>query len=321
MSNRACIVYLDSHTLNPGDLGWAKLQALGKLTLYEYTPAEEIVQRAEEADILIVNKTPISAETLARLPKLRGICITATGYNIVDVAAAKERGIPVCNVSDYGTHAVAQHVFALILALLHRVEAHNNSVQLGDWARSSHFSYTLYPQSELEGKTMGIYGFGAIGQRVGEIAHAFGMTVLSHHKHPERDARPWVTFVSLPELFQRSNVVSLHAPLTEDNQEVVNHDLLSLLPVGSLLINTARGGLIREADLREALLKGPLAGAGLDVLSTEPPPADHPLYGLDNCLITPHMAWTSREARERLLNETAANVSALLHGQPRNVVG
>ena len=317
---RPRIVVLDGHTLNPGDLSWNKLRALGQVNVYEYSAPEQIPERAAEADIILVNKAVIDKAQLARLPALKCICVTATGYNNVDAEQAGKRNIPVCNAVGYGTGSVAQHVFALLLELTNKVQAHHESVLAGQWERSRDFCYTLTPIPELDGRVMGIYGFGRIGQRVAAIAQAFGMEVLATHKHPERDARPGVSFVPLEALFEKSDVVSLHAPLTEENEGIVNAALLSRMKPTAYLINTGRGGLIHEADLRQALQEGRLAGAALDVLSQEPPPAGHPLIGLPNCLITPHLAWASQEARARLLAETAANIEAFLAGNPRNVV-
>ena len=320
MPDRPHIVVLDAHTVNPGDLSWERLRSLGQCHIYERSTASEVARRSADADIILVNKVPLDRELLEKLDRLRGIVVTATGYNNIDLVAARERGIPVSNARGYSTDSVAQHVFALLLALVNRVDAHNESVQRGVWAAYPDFSYTLSPITELAGKTLGIYGFGRIGQAVGEIGRAFGMSILATHKHPERDARNWVEFVPLEELFARSWAITLHAPLTDANAGIVNLALLEKMSPDSYLINTARGGLIKEEDLRTALENDTLAGAALDVLSSEPPPEDHPLYGLANCLITPHLAWASREARERLIEISVENVRAMLKGEPRNVV-
>lgn len=314
------MVYLDAHTLNPGDLSWAELEALGDLQLYDYTPRDQILERSAPADILLVNKTVLTADILGRLPKLRCIVVTATGYNNVDLQAAREREIPVCNAVGYSTPAVAQHVFAMLLAMTNGVERHDRSVKAGDWARQPHFSYTLQPLVELPDKVFGIYGFGRIGQAVARVAQAFGMQILAHHKHPERDARPGVTFVGLEELFRRSDVVSMHAPLSEANREIVNADLLALMKPTAYLINTGRGGLVQEADLYEHLRAGKIAGAALDVLGKEPPADHHPLFELDNCWINPHLAWASVGARQRLMDIIVENVRQFLAGNPQNVV-
>lgn len=317
---RPKIVVLDSYTLNPGDLSWNKLKAMGDTELFEYSTAEEIRTRAREAQIILVNKAVLNADILSQLPHLQCICVTATGYNNVDITFAKSKNIIVCNVSGYGTDSVAQHVFALLLELANQVGKHHESVQSGNWQRCRDFSYWKTPLVELAGKTMGIYGFGKIGQKVADIAQAFGMKILATHKHPERDARAGVTFVSLEDLFTQSDVITLHAPMSAENKEIVNKALLFKMKSSAFLINTARGGLINEIDLKEALEHDILAGVGLDVLSEEPPKNGNILIGVKNCIITPHNAWGSLEARERLLEETVENVAAYLRGEPRNVV-
>ncbi|HKK75645.1 MAG TPA: D-2-hydroxyacid dehydrogenase [Saprospiraceae bacterium] len=314
------IVYPDAHTLNPGDLDWMPLQKLGHLQAYEHTPADQVVERLKEADIVLVNKVKINAEILDQLPRLRCICVTATGYNNVDTEAARERDIPVCNAVGYSTPAVAQHVFALLLEMTNRVGAHARSVRAGDWSGQPHFAYWLETLDELYGKTMGIYGFGRIGQAVAKIAMAFGMQVRATHKHPIRDAMEGVHFVPLEQLFRESDVISLNAPLTEDNFEIVNAELLGQMQATAYLINTGRGGLINETDLHAALSAKRLKGAALDVLQNEPPREGHPLLALDNCWITPHQAWASYAARQRLLDIVVENVKAFLDGQPTNVV-
>lgn len=319
-NNRPQMVVLDGYTLNPGDLNWNKLEALGTLKVYDYTPPELLIERSKTAEILLPNKVLIGRSVIESLPHLTCICVTATGYNNVDLAAARARNIPVCNVKGYSTDSVAQHVFALLLELTTQIGAHSKSVHQGNWSTSRDFSYQLQPLVELSGKTMGIYGFGTIGQRVADIALAFGMKVITTHKHPLRDARPGLRFVSLEELFSESDVISLHAPLNEGNKEIVNRSLLSKMKPTAYLINTARGPLIHEADLRKALDENLLAGAGLDVLSQEPPPTDHPLFGAKNCFISPHNAWASQEARARMMDLIVENVAAFLSGKPINVV-
>jgi glycerate dehydrogenase len=314
------IVVLDGYTLNPGDLSWQPLKDIGDTIVFEHSTRAETLERAINADIILTNKAIIDADMLKQLPQLRCICVLATGFNNIDTEAASAKNIPVCNVAGYSTTAVAQHVFALLFELTNRVGAHNQDVQTGGWAKNRDFSYTLSPIPELAGKTIGIYGFGRIGQQVARIAQAFGMKVLAKHKHPERDAMPGVEFVDMETLFAQSDVVTLHAPLTEKNAGVVNYDLLASMKATAYLINTARGGLINEEDLKEALEKNVIAGAGLDVLSQEPPSKAHPLIGLSNCVITPHIAWASVEARQKLMDETVKNVEAFLRGEPRNVV-
>lgn len=314
------IVVLDGYTLNPGDLNWNSLQALASVDIYDRSSATEVLDRAKDASILVVNKTPISAQTLAQLPKLKCICVSATGFNNIDIAAAKKHGIKVCNVKGYSTPSVAQHVFALLLELTNHTALYNNSVQAGEWANQADFTYTLKGIQELAGLKMGIYGLGRIGQAVAQIALAFGMQVYAHHKHPERDAMDGVTFVDLDTLFSTCHIVSLHAPLNKDNQEIVNKNLLERMPTPAYLINTGRGGLIQEQELAYCLKNNVITAAALDVLSVEPPQNDHPLIGLNNCIITPHLSWASKAARQRLLEETVLNAEAFINGVDRNLV-
>jgi len=314
------IIALDGRTLNPGDLSWEGLSNFGEYEIHDFTPKEQVVERGRPADILLVNKVVLGKDELAQLPNLKCICVTATGYNNVDLQAARERGIPVCNAVGYSTDSVAQHVFALLLALTNKVYQHHISVQAGEWQRSDDFAYTLHTLPELAGKIFGIYGFGRIGQRVADLAQAFGMKILATHKHPERDARPGVEFVSLEELFERSDVISLHAPLSEANREIVNAQLMQRMKSTAYLINTGRGGLIQEADLKLALQEGQLAGAALDVLSTEPPKEGNVLISAPNCILTPHLAWASLEARQRLMDITLNNIRGFQAGAPQNVV-
>lgn len=314
------IVVLDGQTLNPGDLNWSNLESLGTVTVYSHTPNEEILARSKAANILIVNKTPLSARTLQALPNLQYIGVSATGYNNVDIPTARIKGIPVCNVVGYSTPSVAQHVFALLLQLTNRPLEHHQSVVTGNWSQQPHFSYTLHTMPELAGRTMGIYGLGRIGQQVAVIAQAFGMDILATHKHPQRDAMPGVQFVILETLFSESDVLTLHAPLTPENIGIVNRKLLRKMKPTAYLINTGRGPLIVEEDLGEALREGWIAGAGIDVLSQEPPPIDHSLFQTPNLIITPHMAWSTQAARQRLLQATVDNVRAFLIGKPQNNV-
>jgi len=308
------IVVLDGHALNPGDLRWEPLYALGRVDIYPRSSPEEVVPRAREAEVVLTNKALLLSEQLEHLPKLRYIGITATGYNNVDLHAAAERGIVVSNAVGYGTHSVAQHAFALLLELTNRVAAHNASVKRGDWAAQGDFSYTLQPVVELAGKNLGVVGYGNIGRQVAQIGRAFGMSVLIHSDHAR--PKPGMALVDLEELFGRSRVVSLNTALSREKKSMVNERLLQRMPQGAFLINTARGGLIDEGALEKALRDGPLAGAGLDVLAEEPPSPDHPLLALDNCLLTPHMAWNSREARQRLLDQSLEHLRAFLRGTP-----
>ncbi len=315
------IVVLDGHTLNPGDNPWTAVERLGELTVYDRTAPADIVRRSAEADVVLTNKTPLSAETLGQLPALRFISVLATGYNIVDVAAARRRGIPVSNVPVYGTDSVAQFVFALLLELCHHVAQHAEQVHRGEWARRKDFSFWTTPLTELAGRTMGIVGFGRIGRRVGELAHAFGMSVSAHDPFPgEAPAYEPFDWKSIEDVFAEADVVSLHCPQTAENRGIVDARMLALMKPDAVLINTARGGLVNEADLAAALNEGCIAGAGLDVVSEEPVRPDNPLLGARNCLITPHIAWATLAARRRLMQATAEDVAAFASGSPINVV-
>ena len=320
MSEQPKIVVLDGHTLNPGDLSWNELKNLGEVDFYDRTSSDEIVPRAKDATILIVNKLVLTREHIEQLPVLRCICVSATGYNNVDLVATREREICVSNAVGYGTHSVAQHVFALLLELSNNVALHHQSVLNGDWSNQPDFSYWKKPLIELNGKTMGILGFGRIGQKVASIAMAMGMRVLATHRHPERDALVGVTFVRIEDLFSASDVVCLTVPLNDKTRQIVDAKMLKRMKPSAFLINTGRGELINESDLYQALVEEKLAGAGLDVLDGEPPRADHPLFDLPNCIITPHQAWASKEARQRLLDITVGNVASYLRGKPQNVV-
>jgi len=313
------IVVLDGFTLNPGDLSWDELETLGECEIHDRTPANEVVKRATGAAIVLTNKTPVTGESISALPELKYIGVLATGYNIVDVAAARRRNIPVCNVPAYGTKSVAQHTFALLLELTQHAGHHGGTVRDGRWSKSPDWCYWDYPLIELDGMTIGIVGYGRIGRAVGELALAFGMKVLATSASPKQAPRG-VTFVDLETLFQQSDAVSLHCPLTPQTKNLVNASRLGLMKPAAFLINTSRGPLIDEPALAEALNTGRIAGAGLDVLSVEPPQADNPLLGAKNCLITPHLAWATRAARSRLMRAVVANVRAFLAGKPENVV-
>lgn len=316
--NSPFLVVLDGRTLNPGDNPWDALASFGSLTVHDRTPPGEIVARARGAAIVLTNKTSLPAAVIDALPDLRFISVLATGYNVVDVAAARRRGIPVSNVPTYGTSTVAQHVFALILELCHHVGRHAGSVRAGDWSASPDFCYWKSPLLELEGRTLGLVGRGRIANRVAGIARAFGLNVrFASCSVPAGDGRD---LAPLDELFATADIVSLHCALTPASAGLVNAARLACMKPGALLINTARGALIEEAALRDSLAAGHLAGAALDVLSVEPPPTDHPLLSSPRCLITPHMAWSGLDARKRLMETTVANVRAFLSGQPINVV-
>jgi glycerate dehydrogenase len=311
------IVVTDGYTLNPGDLTWQGIQDIGKVEVHERTAVDEITQVCEHATIIVTNKTPVTRQTIEAASKLKLIAVTATGYNIVDTISAREKGIPVCNVPGYGTDSVAQHTFALILELANHVGLNATSVKIGEWTTSKDFCYSKKKIFELSGKTIGIVGFGRIGEKVAEIAVAFGMKVIFHNRS-QKSGRG--TQVPLEALFRDSDVVSLHCPVTTENNQFVNARLLSLMKPAALLINTSRGQLINEHDLAMALSQGKIAGAALDVLSKEPPSSDNPLLKAPNCIITPHNAWLSFEARQRIMNVTIQNIKCALQGHPQNVV-
>lgn len=315
------IVVLDGWTLNPGDNPWDEVAESGDLTVYDRTDPEDIVSRTAGAEIVLTNKTPLQEGSLTRMPHLRLIAVLATGYNVVDVAAAGLLGIPVVNVPEYGTASVAQHAIALLLELSNRVGLHGEAVRHGEWLQSHDFCFSRSPLVELAGKRFGVVGFGRIGQQTARIAHALGMKILACN-HRQKYAPPDlpVTWVDLQELFAGADVVSLHCPLTRDNGGFVNARLLSSMKRTAFLINTARGALIEEWALAEALHTGSIAGAALDVLSREPHTPDNPLITAPNCIITPHVAWATREARQRLMAATAGNIRAFLAGKPINIV-
>jgi glycerate dehydrogenase len=314
------ITVLDGCTLNPGDLSWGGLEAFGPVTVYDRTPPAETVARAADAEIVLTNKTVLSGEDIRRLPRLRYIGVLATGYNIVDVDAARRRGVPVANVPDYATPSVVQMVFAHLLNLTLHVADHGRSVAAGRWTRSVDFCYWDFPLLELAGMTMGIVGFGRIGRATAAVAGAFGMNVLVYDVSLPPEQPGGVRFVALEELFRRSDVVSLHCPLTPATEKLINAERLAMMKPSAYLINTGRGPLVDEAALAEALGADRLGGAGLDVLSVEPPPADNPLLGAKNCWITPHIAWATHAARQRMLDIAVANVRAFLAGRPQNIV-
>ncbi|MCZ7634768.1 MAG: D-2-hydroxyacid dehydrogenase [Verrucomicrobia bacterium] len=314
------IAVLDGHTLNPGDLSWAPLEALGKCRIYERTAPTDTVARALGAAIVLTNKTVLDAASLAALPDLRYIGVLATGTNVVDLAAAHARGIPVTNVPGYSTPSVVQLTFALLLELTHHVGRHADGVRAGRWSRSPDFCYWETPLLELAGCSFGCIGFGHVGRDVARVASAFGCSVLVHTRTPPIPAPAGLEFVDLETLFRASDVVSLHCPLTDATRHLVNTERLAWMKPSAFLLNTGRGPLVDETALAAALNDGRLAGAGLDVLSVEPPPATHPLLTARNCFITPHLGWATRAARERLLAQAVDNVRAFLAGRPQNVV-
>jgi glycerate dehydrogenase len=311
------IVITDGYTLNPGDLSWKAFDALGEVIYYDRTPAALVGERCKDATIIVTNKTPINAETISNAANLKAIAVTATGYNVVDTVTAALKHIPVCNVPVYGTDSVAQHAFALLLELTNHVGKNSASVREGDWSKSEDWCYTKAPIIELRNKVLGIIGFGKIGQQTGKIAEAFGMKVIYHNKSgkPEGAGK-----VDIDSLFEQSDFISIHCPLRPDNHSFIDKKLLSLMKPTAFLINSSRGQLINEKDLAEALTSGKIAGAALDVLSVEPPPVDHPLVNLPQCIITPHTAWLSFEARQRLMQVTFENVVSFINGNPQNVV-
>jgi glycerate dehydrogenase len=310
------ITILDGWTTNPGDLSWESLARLGELTVHDRTAAGDIVPRAAGADVLLTNKTPLDAAALAALPGLKCIGMLATGYNVVDVAAARARGIPVCNVPEYGTPNVAQATFALLLELTNHVGRHAELVRAGRWTACPDFCFWEGDLVELSGLALGIVGYGRIGRAVATIGRAFGMRILAHGRRPGDDAER----VDLDTLLRESDVVSLHCPLTPETREIIAAPSLAKMKPTALLLNTSRGPLVNEADLAAALDAGRIAGAGLDVLAVEPPPASNPLLRARNCIVTPHIAWATRAARRRLIAVTAENVRAFAAGAPQNVV-
>lgn len=316
------LVILDGYAENPGDLSWDGLSKLvDEYTVYDITPPEDIIKRSLDADILVTNKTPVTRQTIEKLPKLKFIAVLATGFNVVDCKAARERGIPVSNIPAYSTDSVAQLVFGFMLEFSNRVALHSESVKNGDWEKSEHFCYLKAPISLLSGKTLGIIGFGRIGFAVAEIANAFKMRVLAFSPHTNAyDGFGKVEFCSLERLVAESDFVTLHCPLTESTSGMVNKAFLEKMKKTAYLINTSRGGVVNENDLAEALENGTIAGAGLDVLSAEPPKGGNVLIGAKNCLITPHIAWASLEARTKLLNIFLENVESFVKGTPVNVV-
>lgn len=314
-------VILDGYTLNPGDNPWEPIKQYGTVEVHDRTPPEQVVVCSQHADILVTNKVAISAEAIEQLPRLKFIAVTATGYNMVDVAAARHRGILVANVPLYGTANVAQFTWALILELCHHVGQHSNSVAAGDWTKSTDFCYWLTPQIELAGKSLGLVGYGRIARQVGVIGEAFGMQVLASGRPGcKRPTSTSVRWTSTEQLFGEADIVSLHCPLTPETDQMVNRELLGRMRRHAFLVNTSRGGLVNDSDLADALRVGGIAGAAVDVVSQEPIRADNPLLSAPNCLITPHIAWSSLAARQRIMQTTAKNIAAFLANKPENVV-
>jgi len=315
------LVVLDGYTLHQGDLSWDEVRGFGEFVKYDRTNPREVVERGRGAEIILTNKVPISADAMQQLKELRFIAVTATGFDMVDIVTAGRNGIPVSNVPEYGTDSVAQFVFALLLELCHHVGDHDEATKEGEWAKAPDWCFWKSPQVLLNGKKMGIVGFGRIGRRVGELANVFGMEIMAFD--PICEQNPDYAFSqcsSLKELFSESDVVTLHCPQTEDNAGFVDRGLINTMKRDAFFINTARGGLVNEKALAEALNSGVIAGAAVDVVSVEPIRSDNPLPGAKNCLITPHIAWSTLGARKRLMAETVKNIKAFMSGKPINVV-
>ena len=313
------IVVLDGYVLNPGDLSWKPLESLGSVTVYDRTPAEKIVVTIADADIILTNKTPITRQTLLDCPSVKYVGALATGFNTIDIAAAKELGVAVTNVPAYSTDAVAQFTMALLLEVCHHVGEHSRGVMAGDWVRSIDFCYWQYPQIELAGKTFGIIGMGKIGQAAGKLADAFGMKVL-YHAHHARELPYPATFCSLEDLLAQSDVISLHCPLTDETAAIINPHTISMMKKDAILLNTARGPLVDEQAVADALKEGKLTGYAADVVGREPMAADSPLLGAPRCILTPHIAWASHAARGRLMDVAIGNVFAFCEGKRQNRV-
>ncbi len=317
------IVVLDGYTENPGDLSWSELEKLGSVTAYDRTAYAEsplIAERIGDAEIVVMNKTPISRETIDKCPNIKLIAVLATGYNVVDYNYAREKGIPVVNVPTYGTASVSQFSIALLLEICHHIGHHSESVHAGNWANNADWCYWDYPLIELEGKTIGIIGFGRIGQAEGRIAKALGMNVLAYDLFPNDSGREIAEYVGLDELYACADVITLHCNLTPENTGMINKESIAKMKDGVILINNARGQLIDEQDVADALNCDKIAAAGLDVVYTEPIRADNPLLKAKNCIITPHISWAAKESRQRIMDATAENIRAFLAGAPVNVV-
>lgn len=317
------IVVLDGYTENPGDLSWDGLKAFGTLTVYDrssLTDEHEAIQRIGDAEIVLTNKTPLTRNVITACPNLKFISVLATGYNVVDCACAREKGIPVSNVPTYGTASVGQFAIALLLEICHHIGHHNESVHAGAWENCQDWCYWDYPLIELDGKTLGVIGFGRIGQTTGKIARAMGMRVLAYDSFPNESGRAIASYVSLEELLAQSDVIAVHCPLFPETQGIINKETIAKMKDGVVLINNSRGPLVVEQDLADALNSGKVAAAGLDVVSTEPIRGDNPLLNAKNCIITPHISWAPRESRQRIMDCSISNVKSFLEGRPVNVV-
>ena len=317
------IVVLDGYAENPGDLSWAPLEALGEVTVYDRTSLAdegETIARLSGAEIAVTNKTPITRRVIDACPRLRYITMLATGYNVVDAAYAREKGIPLSNIPAYGTAAVGQFAIALLLEICHHAAHHSGTVHAGKWAACADWCYWDYPLIELDGKTMGIIGFGRIGQQTGRIARALGMRVLACGSHPSDSGRAIADYVELDALLAASDVIALHCPLFPETEGIINRETIRKMKDGVILLNNSRGPLVVEQDLADALNSGKVYAAGLDVVSTEPIREDNPLLTAKNCIITPHISWAPRESRQRIMDTAAQNIRAYLDGAPINVV-
>ena len=315
------IVVLDGYTLNPGDLSWTTLEQLGDLKVYDRTHQNEVVERSKDAEIIFTNKTIVDAAAISNLSKLKYIGVFATGYNIVDIDAAKQKGVMVCNVPGYGTDSVVQLTFALLLELCLHVQEHNEAVKNGRWSSSKDFSFWDFPLIELSGKTLGIIGFGNIGQKVADVATAFGMNIIATSRtQTAQSKRSNFKWADIDELLKNSDVVSIHSPLVPETKGLINKNNLKKMKPTAFILNTSRGPIIVDEDLADALNNNIIAGAGIDVLSNEPPEKNNPLLKAKNCIITPHIAWATKEARERLMNIAVSNLAAFIDGSPVNIV-
>ena len=314
------IVILEGNAVNPGDLSWDSVSQFGEVTVYDRTPADQAATRIGDAEIAMINKTPITPEVLDACPNLKLICVNATGYNVVDCQAARQRGVTVCNVPAYGTDSVAQFTFSLLLELCNRVGIHDDSVHKGDWCRSPDFCYWKTPQMELAGKTLGIIGLGSIGRAVAKIANAFNMKVLAYNRSRCAEGEAVAEYVDLDTLLAKSDIITLHCPMTEQTAGIINQQTIAKMKDGVILLNTARGGLVNEQDVADALATGKMRYFAADVVSSEPIVPTNPLLSAPNCILTPHMAWTPVEARQRIIDITNSNIRAYLKGEPINVV-
>ena len=314
------IVILDGYTENPGDLTWEGFEQLGQLKVYDRTPKDQVAERIGVGEAIIVNKTALTEEVFAACPSIRYVGVLATGYNVVDIEAAKKRGIPVCNIPAYGTGAVAQMTMALLLEICHHVGEHSNAVKEGEWSDCQDWCFWKHTLMELSGKTMGIIGFGRIGQAVGQLAKAFGMEVLAYDPYERESGKAIAAYVTRDQLLARADVISLHCPLFPDTKGIIGRETIGKMKDGVIILNTSRGPLVDEEALAEALNSGKVYAAGLDVVSEEPIRKDNPLLSRSNCLITPHIAWAPLESRKRLMEIAAANLEAFIKGKPQNVV-